>query len=335
MSLRDQFVGCLLGQALGDALGFAVEGHGRAHCRAYVEDVLRPGGAEARGRGPFAFGQYTDDTQLARELLRSMVLCSGFEPGHYGGLIAAIFTEDRVVGRGRSTEAAALRLADGVPWHGAGTPAPSAGNGSAMRAGPVGLFCFDDAAALASTAHDQGRMTHADPRCSAGAAVVAGTVAHGLRGPGLDRAGLLAELEALAAPFDAGFAAELRRMPDWLALAPERAGAEIADAGRAPDGPDDGWDGIAPFVVPSVLWSLYAFLRSPDDYWETVCTAIAVGGDVDTTAAMAGAMSGALNGIAAVPEDLAGSLNDRGSWTRGDLEALAAGCHDLKLGSEP
>jgi ADP-ribosylglycohydrolase len=42
-----------------------------------------------------------------------------------------------------------------------------------------------------------------------------------------------------------------------------------------------------------VLWSLYSFLRSPEDYWETVCTAIAVGGDVDTTAAMAGAVSGA------------------------------------------
>jgi len=26
--------------------------------------------------------------------------------------------------------------------------------------------------------------------------------------------------------------------------------------------------------------------RAPDDYWEAICTAIAVGGDVDTTAAM-------------------------------------------------
>jgi ADP-ribosylglycohydrolase len=40
------------------------------------------------------------------------------------------------------------------------------------------------------------------------------------------------------------------------------------------------------------LWSIYAFLRAPDDYLDTVCVAIAAGGDVDTTAAMAGAIGG-------------------------------------------
>ena len=327
---RDQFVGCLLGQALGDALGFAVEGYGQAHCRTYVEEVLRLDPVAPLGRPPFAFGQYTDDTQLARELTHSMAQCGGFDAAHYAGLVAAIFTEERVVGRGRSTEAAALRLAAGVPWQDSGTPAPSAGNGSAMRAGPVGLLCYDDPAALAATAHDQGRTTHADPRCSAGAAMVAGTVAHCLRESALDRTALLAELESLAAQLDDGFAAELRRLPDWLALEPAQAAPEIANAGRDPDHPDDGWEGIAPFVVPSVLWSLYAFLRSPDDYWETICTAIAVGGDVDTTAAMAGAMSGARNGGAALPEDLTRRLNDRGAWTGGDLATLAGDLFALK-----
>ena len=53
-----------------------------------------------------------------------------------------------------------------------------------------------------------------------------------------------------------------------------------------------------------MLWSLYAFLRSPDDYWETICTAIGVGGDTDTMAAIAGAISGARLGVAALPADL-------------------------------
>jgi hypothetical protein len=52
-----------------------------------------------------------------------------------------------------------------------------------------------------------------------------------------------------------------------------------------------------------VLWSLYSFLTSPDGYWETICTAIAVGGDVDATAAMAEAMSGAFLGLDAIPDD--------------------------------
>ena len=38
----------------------------------------------------------------------------------------------------------------------------------------------------------------------------------------------------------------------------------------------------------------------PDDYWATVCTAIGVGGDTDTMAAIAGAISGARLGPAAL-----------------------------------
>jgi ADP-ribosylglycohydrolase len=82
-------------------------------------------------------------------------------------------------------------------------------------------------------------------------------------------------------------------------------------------------------VVPSVLWSLYAFLRSPDDYWETIRTAIAVGGDVDTTAAMAGAISGAHLGLDALPDGLARAVHDQGTWGFGDLVALAHECHEL------
>jgi len=87
------------------------------------------------------------------------------------------FFEDRIVGRGRATEQAAQRLALGVPWAKAGTPTPSAGNGSAMRAGPVGLMCHGDWDALVHTACTQSRITHTDPRCLAGAVVIAGAVA--------------------------------------------------------------------------------------------------------------------------------------------------------------
>ena len=94
--------------------------------------------------------------------------------------------------------------------------------------------------------------------------------------------------------------------------------------------PDEGWRGISPFVTTSVLWSLYSFLRTPEDYWETVCTAIAVGGDVDTTAAMAGAISGAYLGLDAIPLHLARCVTDRGTWGFSELVGLAHLCHRLK-----
>jgi ADP-ribosylglycohydrolase len=328
---KDQFVGCLIGQCLGDALGFVVEGYPADHCRRYVRDWLEAGRAGEISRPPFPFGQYTDDSQLARELLQSYLARGGFEPADYAARIAAIFGEGRVVGRGRSTEEAALRLAQGVPWHRAGTPSPSAGNGSAMRAGPIGLLFHDDLETLAQAAHDQGRATHGDSRCSSGAAVIAGAVAVALRDRPLDRRALLVELQALAQRFEGDLADGLGRMESWLSGSRSEAARQIAKEGFKPDHPDDGWDGIAPFVLPSVLWAVYAFLSSPEDYWATICTAIEVGGDVDTTAAMAGAISGAHNGIEAVPPPLARRLNDRGTWHHRDLVELAAACYDAKI----
>lgn len=324
---EDRFIGCLIGQCLGDALGFVVEGHGPAACRRYVEEVLRSGRAGAMGRAPFPFGQYSDDSQLARELLQSYVELGRFDAADYARRIAAIFAEQRIVGRGRATEQAAQRLAAGVPWERSGTPPPAAGNGSAMRAGPLGLLFHGDDAALARAAHDQGRITHADPRCSAGALTIAGAVAWMARGRAPEPGALLAHLGDLAGALEPGFAGHLGALEGWLALAPEAASGPISRAGLEPGYQGDAWPGISPFVVPSVLWSLYAVLRSPDDYWETMCTAIAVGGDVDTTAAMAGAVSGARVGLEGLPLDLARRLGDRGTWGFEELVALARAAH--------
>lgn len=316
----DRFAGCLIGQALGDAYGFPVEGKPTTLCADYVESLRR---GERRGRRGYAFGQYTDDTQLARELLESWVELGRFDPADFGRRVGAIFSEARIVGRGRATEAAAKALAAGTPWDHAGTPAPAAGNGSAMRAAPVGLMCWRDPAELVRVAVDQGRVTHQDPRCGAGAAAIAGATALALREGPLDSAAFLEELRGWVDPIDASFAAELARLPGWLELEPGAALAEISRAGLEPDY-QDRWIGISPFVIGSVLWSLYAFLRQPDDYLGVVHTAIACGGDVDTTAAMAGAIAGARVGQAALPIDQL-KLTDRGSWGQPELLELAEG----------
>jgi ADP-ribosylglycohydrolase len=328
MPPRDLFRGCLVGQALGDALGFTVEGRSPEVCRRYADE--RVGGRGDTGdHGLGAFGQYSDDTQLARELMQSYAARAGFDPDDYSRRIAAIFSEGRIVGRGRSTEAAAGRLARGVPWDEAGTPPPSAGNGSAMRAGPVGLLFYDDPEGLVRAATQQGIITHVDPRCSAGAIAIAGAVAIALRGRPVEPAPFLARLAGLADGVEPRFAAYLERLTRWIPLPPEEAVTRISREGLDQE-PAHGWQGISPFVVGSVLWSLYSFLKSPDDYRETVRTAIAVGGDVDTTAAMAGAISGARLGLDAVPRSLACHLTDRGTWGLAELIELADQCHATK-----
>jgi ADP-ribosylglycohydrolase len=69
----------------------------------------------------------------------------------------------------------------------------------------------------------------------------------------------------------------------------------------------------------------------PQDYWQTICTAIAVGGDVDTTAAMAGAMSGAHLGLEALPQSLASRLTDQGAWGLEQLVELAHRAYEIKM----
>ena len=323
-----KFAGCLIGQCLGDALGFIVEGQPTATCSRYVEEVVRTGNTRELRRGCYRFGQYSDDSQLARELVISIVDRGKFDPLDYAERIAALFREDRIVGRGFATQAAAARLIRGIPWNEAGEPPPSAGNGSAMRAGPVGLLCFSRFDDLVQTAHDQGRITHKDPRCSAGAVVIAGAVALNLQEKTPHVADFVSQLSALAEAFDPILAIALQRIPRWLFQSPTTAASEITKAGVAP-GFDDGWQGVSPFVTASVLWSIYSFLRSPDDYMESICTAIAVGGDVDTTAAMTGAISGALVGLDRLPRELAQQVNDAGTWGHDELVQLAHRYHSL------
>ena len=304
-----RFAGSLVGQALGDALGFVVEGQGAAACAAHVRAVLRPPRSAGWARAPHATGQYSDDTQLARELAASLVERGGFEPADYARRIAAIFAERRIVGHGPSTEAAAQRLALGVPWHAAGMPGPVAGNGGAMRVAPLALVYADDTPRLHAMAHAQARITHADPRCGAGAVAVAGAVVAALQGRLHDAPAICAPLAAAVQRDDPVLAQALRTLPAWLVADP--ADAAVAIAATGVDGAD-GRFGIAPHVTPSVLWALYAALRHPGDYVEAIATAIEPGGDVDTTAAMAGAIVGAAVGLQGLPHALAVTVHDRG-----------------------
>src|SRR5215470_11636801 len=101
-----------------------VEGASPAMCERYVADVLNQGKAFDSGCLGYLPGQYTDDSQLARELMESFVDLERFDPPDYARRIAAIFRDNRIVGRGIASDQAARRLQSGTPWDLAGVPAP-------------------------------------------------------------------------------------------------------------------------------------------------------------------------------------------------------------------
>lgn len=329
---RDQFSGCLIGQCLADALGFPVEGGLPGLCGPYAAELRRYRSDNSQTwripwRPSFRPGQYTDDSQLAREWMQSYADLKRFDPEDYAARISSIFSENRIVGRGLATDRAARRLAAGTSWQQSGDPKGNAGNGTAMRAAPVGLVFGHNPSEMIRVSREQSWITHQDQRCIAGSVAVAGAVALAVAPGPLKIDPWTRQLAEWVRPLDSLFADEILRLPGWTSLPPEQAVPLVAGAG-APNF-NDGWKWISPYVTPSVLWSLYAFLRSPDSYWETVCTAIESGGDVDTTAAMAGAISGAHLGLSKLPLELARQIHDMGTWGFGALVELAHRCHEL------
>jgi ADP-ribosylglycohydrolase len=329
-----KYRGSLIGQCLGDALGFPVEGQSPNICADYVKQYVINPPTRMIGRSYFPFGQYTDDSQLARELIQSYVENGGnFHPERYAKRIADIFADNRIVGRGFATDTAARNLIAGSSWEESGIPTPSAGNGSAMRAAPIGLFFFDDIDSLTQTAIDQGRITHHDSRCNAGAVAIAGAVAQVLTKESLNISHFIDNITTWTGPVNQIFASGIANLHRWLKLSPIEAVKEISIYGVTSDFVNDGWRGISPFVVSSVIWSLYAFLKAPNDYLKAMAIAIGVGGDVDTTAAMTGAISGAYLGLEALPQTLFPFLTDQGTWKYNELLNLADSCYNLKFRS--
>jgi ADP-ribosylglycohydrolase len=321
---KNQFVGCLLGQCLGDALGFVREGSSTEVCKSYVEDVLRP-----RRIAGVKWGQYSDDSQLARELILSYTSKGTFDQKDFATRIMTIFSENRVVGAGVATPHAAVRLCKGVPLDEAGEPAPYAGNGTAMRAAPIGLIFYDRPDKLVEASHDQSRITHKDKRCSAGAIAIAGAVAQALYSDSIDAKEFCLQLSNWTGKYDPVLSNALaNEIVGWTMLEPMEALVKISPVGR--NSASQGRREISPFVTPSVLWSLYSFLRTPESYWESICTAITPGGDVDTTAAMTGAISGARVGIEGIPNDWVRRVTDRGEWGYDDLVKLATKCYEIR-----
>ncbi|HTS87551.1 MAG TPA: ADP-ribosylglycohydrolase family protein, partial [Gemmatimonadales bacterium] len=327
----DQTTGSVLGLALGDALGAVVEALPPGDARDYVEQVLRLGQLPAKGREHYPFGQVTDDTQLTRELLQSIVDAGRFEPALFATRLLNFVASGRLVGGGPAPHEAAKQLALGTPWHEAGMPAPYAGNGAAMRAGPLGVLFGRDPRVLTRVVADQARVTHQDPRCAAGAMAIAGAAAIAARRTPIRPAEFLVELSGWVEPIEAGFAAALWEMTTWVHRPPDEASEVLFDLSLDPER-ESRRQGISSFVTSSVCWSLFAFLQAPDSYWDAICIAIAVGGDTDTMAAMTGSIAGARLGAGALPPEFCDRLTDAGAWGAEHLATLARWCHDRVFG---
>jgi ADP-ribosyl-[dinitrogen reductase] hydrolase len=274
--------GCLLGLACGDALGRPVEFKSAATIEAQhgtVETMLGDGSH----RKPA--GTITDDTELALRIARSLVTCGEFD----GEDVAERFVDWYETGPfdiGLMTRDSLGRLQRGEPWNQAGQAVwesrpegSNAGNGSVMRCAPYALAFADDPQGLGQVSEQSSAITHADPRCKRGCAILNLTIAALLR----------AEDEPLQRALDTTY--------------PEQSDApEVLTAvENLPDGVSAAEINNGGYVVDALQAGLYYALDAPSAK-DAIVRAVNAGGDADTVGAITGAVAGARFGADGLPD---------------------------------
>lgn len=299
VSERERAVGSVLGLAVGDALGAPFEFRRARELPSPIPAFELPW----NGYPP---GTWTDDTAMARNLWNSLV-----EAG--GELDAADVLRRHLEWLATGPPDVGNLTRRVLSWAGEGVPDParryvlergpevSAGNGSVMYCAPLGVAYAHRPDQLASAAPELSALTHWDERCRTACLAVTLATAALVRGePGEKavRAALTAVLE--------------REGGEELEYLVGAAGIE-----RPIDGPDQGFA----FFTTGVALRMAGEERGFEDGLRAV---VALGGDTDTNAAVAGALLGAMHGADAIPSSWLAVLAE-GEAIIGEAEALAAG----------
>jgi len=283
-----KFEGCLLGLAIGDALGMPFEGWRPAWIVSklgHKVDDFYP--CKDRGLRP---GQWTDDTKMALQLARSIIRRGGrVDPADIANAYLEWFDSGDLRGIGGATAESILRLKNGASWKESGKAGEyAAGNGTAMRAAPIGLLNCNNLDKLKDDSSADAVITHNNNEAVAGSRAVNFFVARGVCQHGLK--------EATPALIDdcVKFIGACK-VADQLKLAKKLLVEEVAASAALHT------LGTGGYVVETVASAVFCFLKTPGDFGTTVISAVMGGYDTDTTAAVAGAISGAWNGTWGIP----------------------------------
>ncbi|WP_240797295.1 ADP-ribosylglycohydrolase family protein [Streptomyces sp. F001] len=306
--LRDRARGALLGLAVGDALGAPAENLKPSEIRArwgritgYVAD--QPSG--------------TDDTEYA--IFSGLLLArhgSALTPAHAEAAWHA-WIADRAEGpfrgAGFSERGTLENLRRGLAAPISAQHRHAWSDGLAMRAAPFGVFAAGRPAEAARLVAIDGSVSHDGEGIYGGQAVAAGVAAAMAGAPTV--AVVAAALAVV--PDDSWTARSLRRAVA-VAHRGERAVRSAVVIGGYP------WTDLAP---EAVALAFGAYAAADGDFKGAVLTAVNMGRDADTTAAVAGALAGATQGAGAVPAEWAAAIGP----ARGTCLPSMAGHHVLDV----
>jgi len=280
--LKSKFLGCLIGAAIGDGLGAWREGRRIAE----KEDIA----SLAERAEDLA---YTDDTHMTIGVVESLIQSRGFDGEHMAQTFIKNYETEPWRGYGPGPPKIFRMIKSGEPWDSAASKiyrGGSFGNGSAMRVAPIGLLYSNNPAKLKEIAYKSSSITHSHELGKEGAALQAYAVALALNtfpDEEIDREAFLLKLQNFA---------QTQLYKEKIANTKELLGEQ--DRARVVAVLGNGIE-----ALNSVPTAIYCFLKQPKSYKDSVIYAISLGGDTDTIASMAGAISGAYLGIEAIPQE--------------------------------
>ncbi len=287
----------LLVVVIGDALGVPYEFHGPTDIPPVDEIEYAPPAGFTPAHPGVPPGTWSDDGAQALCLLASLLHCGRLDVVDLGNRLVNWYehgylaVDDDVFDIGIQTGQALRAIRAGVPAHEAG---PSGemdnGNGSLMRVLPLALWHRGSDRELAEDAIAQSSVTHGHRRSGLCCAIYCLWARGLLLGEGDAWTQAVAKAKTLFSEDEA----EL---------------LERIDIDRPPVGAGSGY-------VVDTLHSARLACQAPD-YEGVVKSAIALGHDTDTTAAVAGGIAGVRHGLSGIPEHFRTSL--RGSHLYGPL----------------
>jgi len=290
----DRAEGVVLGLACGDALGRPVEFRSPQQITAEHGTLTEMVGHGTWGQPA---GTITDDTDQALCIARSLTECGGFDPADIADRFVAWYDSDPF-DIGNMTRQSIRALKQGHAWDEAGqqvwetSPEGSnAGNGSVMRCPPLAVAFRDDSDRLAEVSRESSLITHADPRCTYGCAMLNLAIAGFLRD---EATPLVSTLDHVGS-----------EAPDEL----------VSALAQMADGNELGSLSTSGYVVDSLQTALHDALAA-DTAEDAIVTAVNRGGDADTIGAIAGAVAGARFGAQDVPERWLSTIDEREELTR-------------------
>ncbi|MDQ8701567.1 ADP-ribosylglycohydrolase family protein [Streptomyces sp. LHD-70] len=306
--LRPRARGALLGLAVGDALGAPVENMKPSEIRRRWGRIEGFVAEDPAG---------TDDTEYA--------IFSGLLLARHGSALTVAHAEKAwhrwiadvdegpFRGAGFSERGTLENLRRGLAAPVTAQHRHAWSDGLAMRAAPFGVFAAGDPAEAARLVAIDGTVSH-DGEGIYGAQAIAAGVAAAMVGEG-PAAVIGAALSVI--PLDSWTSRSLRRA---VVAAPggDRAVRKAVVIGGYP------WTDLAPEAVGLAFG---AFAAARGDFREAVLTAVNMGRDADTTAALAGALAGAHRTITAIPPDWARTIGP----VRGTCLPSMAGYHVLDI----